>query len=215
VAPAAAPTPAPAAPAVRVTNVVRPPEVRPPEPPLPAFEPVTVEEDDGPDEPPAAFQRSGRDDPTRSTSERWRAAVDAVRDASSRHAASLAHARVLWLRPGDVTVGFTSASEFHRVQLSGAGKALVEEALSRHFARPTKFNVEGRPGAADAAPPSLAEQEAAERAVRDRGADQKVRSHPAVASILRLLGGEIEHVQPLEPERPEAPLPMDPDEPAA
>jgi hypothetical protein len=176
---------------------------------------VALAEDDGQEEPPATFQRSGRDDPTRSTSERWRAAVDAVRDASSRHAASLAHARVLWLRPGDVTVGFTPGAEFHRVQLSGAGKALVEEALSRHFARPTRFNVETRPGAAEGAPPSLAEQDATERAARDRGADQKVRSHPAVASILRLLGGEIEHVQPLEPERPDAPPPADPDEPAA
>lgn len=192
--------------------------VRPPESPLPTFEPVAVEDADEPDEPPAAFQRSGRDDPTRATSERWRAAVDAVRDISSRHAASLAHARVLWLRPGDVTVGFIASAEFHRIQLSGAGKALVEEALSRHFARPTKLNVESRPGAADGAPPSLAEQDAAERAARDRGADQKVRSHPAVASILRLLGGEIEHVQPLEPERAE-PAPasdgVDADEPAA
>jgi len=198
---------------VRITNVVRPQE-----PPLPSFEPVALDqpsEPDEPEEPPATFQRSGRDDPTRSTVDRWRNAVDSVRDASARHAASLAHARVLWIRPGDVTVGFPARAEFHRVQLSGAGKTLVEEALSRHFGRPTKLGIEPRAEAAEGAPPSLAEQESAERAARDRGADQKLRNHPAVASILRLLGGEIEHIQPLEPERSEPPPPAEGDEPAA
>ncbi|MBM4379840.1 MAG: DNA polymerase III subunit gamma/tau [Deltaproteobacteria bacterium] len=217
----AAPPPGPASaspgspsspvPVVRITNAVRPPA-----PPLPSFEPVALGQEgeaDEPEEPPAAFQRSGRDDPTRSTVERWHAAVDSVRGASARHAASLAHARVLWIRPGDVTVGFTSRAEFHRVQLSGTGKTLVEEALSRHFGRPTKLGIEARPEAAEGAPPSLAEQEATERAARDRGADQKVRSHPAVASILKLLGGEIEHVQPLEPERAGPPPPSEGDEP--
>jgi hypothetical protein len=203
----------PAPPAVRITNVARPSEA-----PLPSFEPVALGQEgepEEPEEPAAAFQRSGRDDPTRATVERWRAAVDSVRADSARHAASLAHARVLWIRPGDVTVGFPSRAEFHRVQLSGAGKALVEESLSRHFGRPTKLGIEPRPEAAEGAPPSLAEQEATERQARDRGADQKVRNHPAVASILRLLGGEIEHVQPLEPERAEPPPPPDGDEPAA
>ena len=92
------------APQVRITNVVKPPE------PVPAFEPVSLDSADEPDEepPPAGapvFARSGKDDPTRSQSERWRAALETVREASTRLGASLSHARVLWMRPGDITVG--------------------------------------------------------------------------------------------------------------
>lgn len=191
---------------VRITNVVKPPE------PLPAFEPVTLAAPDEPDEepPPAgapAFARSGKDDPTRNQSERWRAALETVREASTRLGASLSHARLLWMRPGDICVGYAKAADFHRAQLSGAGKITVEQALSRHFGRTTVLTVDPRPEAAASAPPSVAEQAQEQRAARDRGADQKVRAHPALASILRVLGGEIEHVQVLEPERPAVPEP--------
>jgi hypothetical protein len=192
---------------VRVTNVVRPPE------PVPAFEPVALAAPEEPDEEPppsgaAAFARSGKDDPTRSQSERWRAALETVRETSTRLGASLSHARVLWLRPGDICVGYVKASDFHRAQLSGAGKATVEQALSRHFGRPTVLTVDPRPEAAETALPSVAEQAQEQRAARDRGADQKVRAHPALAAILRTLGGEIEHIQVLEPERPAAAEPL-------
>ncbi len=192
---------------MRVTNAARPPE------PVPSFEPVALSAPEEPEEepPPAgapAFARSGKDDPTRSQSERWRAALETVREASTRLGASLSHARVLWLRPGDICVGYVKSSDFHRAQLSGAGKATVEQALSRHFGRTTVLSVDPRPEAAESAPPSVADQAHEQRAARDRGADQKVRAHPALASILRVLGGEIEHIQVLEPERPSAREPL-------
>lgn len=131
--------------------------------------------------------------------EAWRQAVEAVRAASSRHGKSLAFGRLVALRPGEVALSFSRDSVFHRAQVMGGGRAIVEKALSDHFGQPTRL-VEEEGGSEG---PSLAEEEAKGRAARERALLAKVRAHPAVCSTLRILGGEIEHLQILEEERPE------------
>ena len=184
-------------------------------PPISGFAPLSVEraptpvspaDDDEESDPQIVVPSFGtaasprlKDDPTRTLHERWRAAVATVRDASTRHGSSLAHGRILWIRPGDVGIAFTRAAEFHRTMVSTSGRSTVEKALGDHFGQQTRLTIESA-AAADAAPPSLAEEEAAVRQQREKGADLTVRRHPAVLAALRILGGEIEHIQVLEPE---------------
>jgi hypothetical protein len=145
---------------------------------------------------------------------RWRAAVDVVKAEGARQGASLAHARLLAVRAGSVTVGFTKEAGFHRVTVtSPASKALIERALSQHFGQAIALQVDPADLPAEATGPSLAEQDAHARAEHERSTGGKVREHPAVRAALRLLGGEIEHIQVLEKERPQATAPDAPEEP--
>ncbi|WP_224368722.1 DNA polymerase III subunit gamma/tau [Hyalangium versicolor] len=146
----------------------------------------------------------GRDNPGQAAAERWRAAVDSVKAASARHGAALAHGRLLWLRAGEVGVAYVAAAAFHKGQVMGAtGKALVEKALTEHFGRPTRLVVEEATGEA-ANTLSIAEVEAQARTAHHQSTEGKVRSHPSIRAVLKILGGEIEHIQVLEPERPPA-----------
>jgi hypothetical protein len=131
--------------------------------------------------------------------------VESVKSVAPRHGKSLAYGRLIALRSGEVVVSFPADAAFHRLTVTGAaGRATVEKALAAHFGLPTRIIEES--AAAPTLPPSLAEEEARDRAVRERDIEQKVRAHPAVRSTLRLLGGEIEHVQVLEEEPPSAPV---------
>lgn len=121
---------------------------------------------------------------------------------------------MLWIRPGDVGIAYVKTAEFHKTMVSTSGRSTVEKALSDFFGRPTHLTIESS-AAADAAPLSLAEEETSTRQKREHGAGVKVRTHPAVLSTLRILGGEIEHIQVLEPERKEQPQATDPDLPDA
>jgi hypothetical protein len=154
-----------------------------------------------------------RDDLTKSLAERWRVVVDNVRNVAPRHGASLAFARLLWIRQGEIAVGFTPAHGFHKTTvLSAVGKAAIEKCFLEHFGRPTVLKVEALPEASAAssegsggpapalAGPSIAEQEQADRRRHEQETEAIVRNHPAVRATLKLLGGEIEHVQVLEPE---------------
>jgi hypothetical protein len=218
-----------AAPEVRVVNVRKPPEAVA----ASADERLYPEEgsaegcasgeclpDAAPEpepEPEAAPGGNGRDTPTLPIAERWRAAVESVRSQSPRHGTALAHGRLLWLRPGEVGLAYTSTAAFHRGMLTGAsGRALVEKALSEHFGRPTKLVAQEATGEAAASTPlSIAEQDAQARAAYTQSTEGKVRSHPAVRAVLKILGGEIEHIQVIEPERPSAsPTIESPDESA-
>jgi hypothetical protein len=125
--------------------------------------------------------------------------VKSVKAAAPRHGKSLAHAQLVAIRPGEVVVSFTNDAAFHRLTVTGAaGKSTVEKALQEHFARPTRLVEEG--SRASSLGPSLAEEEARDRAVREKDIGERVRLHPAVRSALRILGGELEHVQVLEAE---------------
>lgn len=132
--------------------------------------------------------------------DRWRLAVDCVKAASARHGASLANGRLLFIRTGEVGLYFLPAAGFHRTTVTAqSGRAAVEKALAIYFGAPTRLLVDDTPAGA-AAPPSLAELDAHQRAAREKSTDSDVRNHPAVRAALRLLGGELEHVQVLEPE---------------
>jgi len=78
-------------------------------------------------------------------------------------------------------------------------RSLVEGALEKALGRPVKLVEDSDPQAFQAAPRSIAEVEASDRATRERLVEQKVREHPATRAILRHLGGAIEHIQVLEP----------------
>jgi hypothetical protein len=168
------------------------PDEEEPEPPPPAATPTAS---------------TGRDNPRRPLEDRWRAAVDTVRQASGRHAKSLAFGRLLGIREGEVAVAYPPGQGFHKAAItSGSGRALIEKALTEHFGWPVTLVVrecaEGdtSPSAGQV---SLAEQDAQERAAHEKSTENRVRNHPAVRSTLKLLGGEIEHIQvhdkPLRP----------------
>jgi hypothetical protein len=203
-------------PEVRVTNVRRPTE-----PEAAEDERLFAEEGSAegcasgeclPDAPPAPEPeaappppaRHGRDNPGQSAGERWRAAVESVKAASPRHGTALANGRLAWLRAGEIVVGYTPAASFHRTQVaSGSGRTIVEKALAEHFGRPMRLVVEDATGEA-ASTLSLAEQDSQARTAHQQSTEGKVRSHPAIRAVLKHLGGEIEHIQVQEPERPAA-----------
>ncbi len=136
--------------------------------------------------------------------DRWREAVESVRDGSPRHAKSLSFGRLVGLRPGEVVLAFPKDAAFHRATVTGSGRAAVEQSLGAYFGRPTRIVDEPSDAACAAAPPSFAELDSRARADREKGVEAKVRAHPAVRAALRVLGGEIEHVQVLERDRPAA-----------
>ncbi len=139
------------------------------------------------------------------SSNRWRAALDTVAGESPRHSASLKQARLLFLRDGEVGIAFRPDASFHRTTVLGqSGRPLVERLLSTHFGCPTRLVLDETPGAA-AAGKSVAEMDAEARAEHERATGQSVRNHPAILATLRILGGELEHIQVLEHERTGAP----------
>ena len=154
---------------------------------------------------PEAAAPCGRDDPSRPLLDRWRAALDTVGNESPRHSASLKQARLLYLRDGEVGVAFRGDAGFHRTTVTGqSGRPVVERLLSVHFGRPTRLVLDETPGAA-AGGKSVAELDAEARAEHERATGQSVRNHPAILATLRILGGELEHIQVLERERTGAP----------
>jgi hypothetical protein len=239
-------------PVVRVTNVRLPPQAPPPvdderlfaeegpadgcasgeclpdAPPAPLTEPEPEVESVRPfdvhhaSRAAAPLAASGRDNLRRPLQDRWRAAVDTVREASGRHAKSLACGRLLWLREGEVAVAYTPKDGFHKTTVSGgSGRTLVEKALSEHFGRPTKLVVQDCAEGDEAQGPtpgliSLAEQDAQERSAYEKSTEGRVRNHPAIRATLKFLGGEIEHIQVYDqPVRPVAtPTNESPDESA-
>ncbi len=136
--------------------------------------------------------------------ERWKLAVDAVRAASPRHGKSLSHGRFVGMEPGTVRIAFPADAAFHRTTVFGMSRQLIEEELTKHFGRPTKVAEDNTAQALKAAAPSIAEDEARETSARHNAIDARVSHHPAIKSVLRILGGTVEHVQYLEPVR-EAP----------
>ena len=174
--------------------------------------PGTEEPAAGPSQaPPSAAAPAPIPETPRPPAEIWRAAVEAVRAASPRHGKSLAFGRLVRLAPGEVVIAFTPEADFHRSTVSGTGRATIEQILSSTFGRPTRLIVDS--AAANLAPQSIAEVEANQRAAHERTVEARVRNHPALQSALRILGGEVEHIQVLEPDRPAPPEPEPGDDP--
>lgn len=138
-----------------------------------------------------------KDDPGRTLTERWRAAVETLKSESARHGSSMSHAFVLWMRPGQVSVAFKPEAGFHKTQATTqSGRATIEKSLANHFGIPTRLVVDEQ---ASITGPTLAEMDLREREARELSTDTSVRGHPAVRAALRILGGELEHVLHLEP----------------
>ncbi|RKG96832.1 DNA polymerase III subunit gamma/tau [Corallococcus sp. CA053C] len=184
----------PAEPAVQAPAPVPEPEASEPEPePPPAVAP------------PAA----GRDNPNRSLPERWRAAVESVKATSVRHGTALANGRLQSMKAGEIVLGFPPSAAFHKAAVTAAaGKATVDAALAAHFGRPVKLTIQDVAQAQEAhgLGLSISEQDSHSRATHEKSTEGKVRSHASVRAILKMLGGEIEHIQVYEPERPPAVL---------
>lgn len=141
--------------------------------------------------------------------ERWRRAVDSLRVAMPRHGKSLSYARFLGFGPDGVRIAFPPDAGFHRSQVIGMSRSVVEAELAKALGRPGKLLEEADAQAFQAAPKSIAEVEATDRATREKQIEARVRAHPAVRSVLRHLGGGIEHIQYLEPvpkDTPAAPV---------
>ncbi len=134
--------------------------------------------------------------------DRWREAIARVKQASPRHGRSLAFGRLIALRPGEAVLAFPKDAAFHRATVTGTARPVVEKALSDYFGEPTRLIEETSEAATASAAPSMAEEEAQGRADREKGLEAKIRSHPAVRSAMKILRGELEHVQVLERERP-------------
>jgi hypothetical protein len=183
--------PAAAPPAVAVAVALKPLAAAPPE--------LVVDDEPESEAPPTP----------RPTSDHaaWERAVDGVREASVRHGKSLSVARFLGFTPEGVRVAFPADAAFHRSQVIGMSRNVVEEALSKALGRPIKLIEDTNPQAFEQAQKSIAEVEANDRQTRERAIDRKVREHPAVRAVMRHLGGGIEHISILEPvarERPAA-----------
>lgn len=166
--------------------------------PLPsiAAAPPELHEADEPEPPPpvsAAHRAVATDE------EKWKRAVDAVREASPRHGKSLSYARFLGFTPEGVRVAFPADAAFHKSQVIGMSRAMVEGELARSLGRPIKLVEDTSAQALQGAPKSIAEVEATDRSTRERGIEDRVKAHPALRNVLRHLGGSLEHIAYLEP----------------
>ncbi|MBU8899539.1 DNA polymerase III subunit gamma/tau [Corallococcus sp. M34] len=180
---------------------------------IPAPEPEAPEPEPDPVAP-APRVGNGRDNPNLSLPERWRAAVETVKSSSPRHGAALANGRMLSMRAGEIILGFAPQAGFHKNAVTSAsGKSTVDAALADHFGRPVKLTIQDIAAEPNGGSLSIAEQDAQSRAAHEKSTEGKVRNHPSVRAVLRMLGGEIEHIQVLEAARPAAtPLSDTPEE---
>jgi hypothetical protein len=128
----------------------------------------------------------------------WARAVDALRQVHPRQGKSLSHARFLGFAPEGARIAFARDAAFHRTQVTGMSRPLVEAELARSLGRPVRLLEQTDAEAFAQAPRSIAEVEAADRATREKRIVEKVREHPAIRAVLTHLGGAIEHVQVLD-----------------
>jgi hypothetical protein len=147
--------------------------------------------------------------------DRWKAAVDVIRLANPRLGKSLSFGRLVSLGLGDARLAFPPDAGFHRATVFGHSRAELESVLTQHFGEKIRLVEEKSDAAFQAAPKSVAEQEASAKATRERDIEQRVRENPAVLSVLRVLGGTLEHVQVLEPAPRDEPAPSSSDDEGA
>ncbi len=131
--------------------------------------------------------------------EKWKRAVEAVREASPRHGKSLSYARFLGFTPEGVRLAFPADAAFHKAQVLSMSRPMVEGELARSLARPIKIVEDNSVQAFEGAARSIAEVEATDRSTRERGIENKVKAHPALRNVLKHLGGSLEHIAYLEP----------------
>ncbi len=131
--------------------------------------------------------------------EKWKRAVDALREVSPRHGKSLSYARFLGFTPEGVRIAFPADAAFHKSQVISMSRPMVEGELAKSLGRPIKLVEDTSVQAFETAPKSIAEVELTDRTTRERGIEDKVKGHPALRNVLRHLGGSLEHISYLEP----------------
>jgi hypothetical protein len=109
---------------------------------------------------------------------------------------SLAHARLRSLGRDEIAIAFAKTAAFHETTVTGSGRIKVEATLSAFFGRPIRLKISND---IEGLEPSLAEREARQRDDREKGVEQTLRNHPAVRATIKILGGELEHIQVIEP----------------
>ncbi|MCP3167544.1 DNA polymerase III subunit gamma/tau [Myxococcus qinghaiensis] len=159
---------------------------------------------------PAPAAARSRDNPNLPLIERWRAAVESVKASSLRHGTALANGRLVSMKAGEIILGFLPSAGLHRMTVTAAaGKAVIDKLLAEHFGRAVKLSFQDVSADDTRASFSIAERDAQSRATHEKNTESKVRNHAAVRAVLLRLGGEIEHIQIYEPERPSAASPAD------
>jgi hypothetical protein len=135
-----------------------------------------------------------------SDDDKWRRVVEALRQESPRHGKSLSYARFLGFNAeGNVRVAFPADAQFHRAQVTGLSRNMVEGVIARVLGRTAKLVEDNDAAALQSAPRSIAEVEQSDRNTRERAIEDKVKSHPALRNIVRHLGGGLEHISYIEP----------------
>lgn len=130
----------------------------------------------------------------------WKTVVDRVKVSSPRLGTSLGYGRLVELSSTEVVLSFSKDAAFHRSVLAGVGRTEIEKLASEQLGRLVRLRLVDAAATGGPSPPSPAEEEAKEKADRDRRVEALVRGHPAVAAALELLGGEIEQIEVIQPE---------------
>ena len=125
--------------------------------------------------------------------------MEAVRAESTRFGKSLSFARVVLFEPGLLKIAFPPEAGFHRATVFGGAKSEIEKRISATLGQTTRLQEDTSNASLAAAPKSIAEQELSDRTAREHSIDARVRVHPAVQNILKYFGGQVEHVQVLDP----------------
>lgn len=121
-----------------------------------------------------------------------------MKQAHLRHGLSLSYARFISWSESELRIAFPRDAGFHKAQIFGAGRAVVEKVLTEKFSRAVRLVEETQEAAIKAAGPSLAERSSQAKVVREKGIESKLHDHPALRSVLRVLGGTVEHIQVLD-----------------
>ncbi len=150
--------------------------------------------------------------PALSAADRWKGAVEVIRNANPRLGKSLSYGRLVSLGAGDARLAFPTDAGFHRATVFGHARAELEAVLTQHLAEKIHLVEEKSEAAYLAANRSVAEQETHAKLTRERDIEAKVRENPAVLSVLRVLGGSLEHVQVLDANATREEAPSTPDD---
>lgn len=122
-----------------------------------------------------------------------------MRAQSPRFGKSLSFGRLVALEAGILKIAFPPEAGFHRATVFGTSRGDLEKQISSAIGQAIRLQEDSSAAALAAAPKSIAEQELSDRAARERSIDARVRIHPAVQAVLKHFGGQIEHVQILDP----------------
>jgi len=98
-----------------------------------------------------------------------------------------------------VVLSFSKEAAFHKSTVAGVARPQIEKLASERLGRPVRIRLVDAAATGRPAPLSPAEEEAKEKADRDKRVADMVRAHPAVSAALEILGGEIEHIEIVQP----------------